>query len=143
MSYESTNPNGAHELMRGGDSWIFIDVRTEEEFHGGHVPDAYNIPVLFRDPMRGMTPNERFVEIVAATFHTEERLVLGCAAGIRSARACEMLAAAGYVTLVNMSGGFSGGMDAAGRLLEAGWEACGLACETDGAVERLYRSLCQ
>ena len=41
--------------------------------------------VLFRDPLQGMAPNPRFVEIVEQHFKKDARLILGCAAGMRSA----------------------------------------------------------
>ena len=141
MSYETTDPNGASDLLSGGEGWTFLDVRTEEEFNAGHVPGAWNVPVLFRDPMRGMAPNERFVEVVERAFPKDTRLVLGCAAGMRSARACELLADAGYERLVNMAGGFSGAVDGSGTVVQEGWQACGLPCETDGAAERKYGAL--
>ena len=141
MSYETTDPRGAHDLLGGDAGWGFLDVRTEEEFQAGHVPGAWNVPVLFRDPMRGMVPNERFVEVVERAFPKESKLVLGCAAGMRSARACELLAAAGYANLVNMAGGFSGAMDPTGVVVQPGWEACGLPSSTEPMPERSYGAL--
>jgi len=141
MSYETTDPKGAQAILSGDEGWRFLDVRTEEEFVRGHVPGAYNIPVMLRDPMTGMTPNPRFVDVVLGAFEKTDRLVLGCAAGMRSARACEMLYEAGFETLVNMDGGFSGAPDGLGGIREPGWEACGLPCETECSPERQYGAL--
>ena len=50
MTFQTTDPNGAHELMdEAGDS-IFVDIRTVAEFEAGHAPGSFNIPFLFRQP---------------------------------------------------------------------------------------------
>jgi rhodanese-related sulfurtransferase len=140
MSYRSVNPAGAKALLDGREGWTYVDVRTEEEFALGHAPGAYNVPVAFRGP-RGMEPNERFVEVMERTFPRERPLVVACAMGGRSARACELLAQAGFSRLVNMDGGFSGVRDASGAVREPGWQACGYAVSTDCPPERSWPTL--
>lgn len=134
MSYETTDPAGAKALLEGDEPWIYLDVRTVEEFEHGHVPGAHNVPVAFRTG-GGMELNAGFVDAVRGAFAPETPLVLGCAAGVRSARACEMLASAGFTRLVNMDGGFSGAPDGAGGLRMQGWAACGFEVVTGGAPE--------
>lgn len=123
-NYTETNPKGAKELLEAGQGWLYLDVRTVEEFDQGHVPGAYNVPILFRGAF-GMQPNPDFVETVRRSFTPDTKLVLGCKAGGRSRRACELLAAEGYPHLVNMDGGFHGSMDEMGQIAEPGWQACG------------------
>lgn len=141
MSYETTAPAGAKDLLDSGAGWIYLDVRTEEEYASGHVPGAYNIPVATRDPAAGMTLNPAFTELVQRHFGVETKLVLGCAAGGRSARACEMLAPLGYKSLVNMHGGFSGAGGPSGEIEEPGWAACGFPVERECPAERAYSTL--
>jgi rhodanese-related sulfurtransferase len=141
MSYRTTNPAGAKELLGNAEGWVYVDVRTEDEYRRGHVPAAYNVPVALSDPAGGMTPNPAFLEVMKRHFAPDTKLVLGCAMGGRSARACELLANAGYSQLVNMHGGFSGARDPFGRVSEPGWQACGFPCENDGADERSYSRL--
>ena len=140
MPYETTNPAGAKALLDGDEGWTYVDVRTEEEFQAGHPPGAYNVPVAFRGPM-GMELNEAFVGAIERRFPKEAPLILGCAAGMRSAHACELLSRAGYVRLVNMDGGFSGARTPGGGVREPGWHACGLPVETQAADGRTWRDL--
>ena len=140
MSYRTVNPAGAKELLEGEGPWTYLDVRTVEEFEAGHAPGAYNIPVFFRGAM-GMELNPEFVAAVQAAFPAEAQLVLGCAAGMRSAHACELLASEGYGQLVNLHGGFSGARDPMGRVTEPGWAACGFEVTTECPPERTWEGL--
>ena len=45
----------------------------------------------------------------------------------------QMLAELGYPNVVDMRGGFSGEGDMTGRIVDPGWEACGLPVEKDPA----------
>jgi len=117
MSHATKTPAEARALVTDG-GHVFLDVRAVEEFEQGHVPGAYNIPLLFRTAL-GMQPNAAFVAEVERHFAPATKLVLGCRSGVRSERACELLAARGFTTLVNMAGGWSGSPDV------PGWAACG------------------
>jgi hypothetical protein len=64
-------------------------------------------------------------------FEPESRLVVGCAAGGRSARACQELAAAGFRGLVDLAGGFSGCPDPAGGPDAPGWQTLGFPVTRD------------
>ena len=139
MRFETTTPAGAKERLDEG--WIQLDVRTPEEFDASHAPGAYNIPVALRHPSGQMALNDKFVEEVGRHFPPESQLVLVCAAGMRSARACEMLVAAGYQHLVNMYGGFSGARDMSGQVVERGWQDCGYPVVNGPCEERGYPAL--
>lgn len=139
MSYQDLNPTESKRLIEEED-WTYLDVRTVEEFEAGHAPGAFNAPVFFRGP-GGMEPNEAFVEGVKRLFEADSKLVLGCAAGVRSARACELLAVEGFTSLVNMHGGFSGARDATGAVTEPGWAACGFEVTTESDEAHRWRTL--
>ncbi len=141
MSFETTNPPGARELLEGDDGWIYLDVRTVEEYEQGHAPGAYNIPVVFRSPTGEMSPNDEFATQVAKHFPADTPIVMGCAMGGRSQRACEILAASGYQKLMNMYGGFVGARDPMGQMVEPGWQACGFPTTTGEDPERGYAAL--
>ncbi len=64
MDIERIDPDLAHELLRADDTLIYLDVRTEEEFKGGHPPGAVNIPAFVRGPV-GMIPACDFLEEVS------------------------------------------------------------------------------
>lgn len=139
MSYETTDPARARVLLDEQDH-RYVDVRTVEEFEAGHVPGAYNVPLLERGPA-GMEPNPDFLAVIQRHFGPEQRLVLGCKVGGRSARACELLAASGYTALVNMDGGFSGRQDEVGRLVQEGWVGHGFPTASEARAERTWSAL--
>lgn len=139
MPYRTLNPTQAKELLDGGDGWIYVDVRTEGEYGQGHAAGAYNIPVAVGQPPH-MTTNNEFLAVVKANFKKGQKMVLACAAGGRSARACEILVNAGYTELVNMAGGLMGARDPTGRV-EKGWAVLGYPIETASAAGRTYDAL--
>ncbi len=65
------------------------------------------------------------------SFPKDKTLVVGCMAGGRSQRACEMLEDAGYADLTNVVGGFGGQRDASGTVVVPGWSDAGLPVTTD------------
>jgi rhodanese-related sulfurtransferase len=71
-SFRSTDPAGARALLE--DAHLVVDVRTVEEFEAGHVPGAFNVPLLFRSPM-GMEPNPEFLAAVTRHFPRDASLV--------------------------------------------------------------------
>ena len=81
----------AKEKIEGGNVQI-IDVRTPEEYAGGHVPGASNIPHMSVLPR-------------ASELTKGKELVFICQVGQRSALACEFAAAAGFKDLFNVEGG--------------------------------------
>jgi hypothetical protein len=60
---------------------------------------------------------------------------------MRSQRAAEMLAQAGYGTVVNMQGGFGGARDQMGRTVVPGWSESGLPVCRDCGPENSYAGL--
>jgi len=141
MSYQTLTPEGARALLDGGDGWIYLDVRTVEEFEAGHVPGAYNIPYMFRDPATGPRPNAAFVEQVKKHFSKGTKLVLGCAAGIRSMHSCDLLEAGGFTKLANMDGGYSGRREPSGQMVQEGWASHGYPSTLDPEEGRTYAAL--
>lgn len=76
MNHETLDPKAVKQRLDQG-GWTYLDVRTVEEFEEGHVPGAYNVPILFRNPASGMTPNPEFVAVVKRHFGPEARIVFG------------------------------------------------------------------
>jgi len=138
MSFQTTDPAGARDLLQEG-GWIYVDVRSVEEFEEGHVPGALNVPLLFLGPI-GMQPNPDFVTTCERIFARDAKLVLGCRMGGRSARACELLARAGFENLVNMHGGFLG-FAGPGAPPQPGWMACGFEVSREAKPEETWEGL--
>jgi rhodanese-related sulfurtransferase len=124
MEIRQTTPPEAHATMGREPGAVYLDVRTEPEFAAGHPAGARNVPVFFYDPAGGPPkPNPDFVAVVQRTFPPGTKLIVGCQAGGRSQRACEILAQAGFTDLTNVRGGYGGSHDV------AGWEQSGLPVE--------------
>jgi rhodanese-related sulfurtransferase len=89
--------------------YVYIDVRTPEEFAQMRVPGSINIPFMFSSTS-GRTPNAEFVKQVETRFPSSKQLlIIGCATGKRSAVAAAALAAAGkYSNMVDNAGGIYG-----------------------------------
>lgn len=127
----------AQELLKQG--YTYVDVRSEPEFETGHVPGAYNVPLMHRGP-GGMQPNPDFLSVMQAAFDSEAPLLLGCRSGGRSLNAARMLEQAGYANIVDLRTGWDGCRDAFGRL-EPGWGRQGLPVETGQPDERSYEAI--
>ncbi|MGB6564251.1 MAG: rhodanese-like domain-containing protein [Candidatus Binataceae bacterium] len=131
MPINQAEPPQAHEILKSNPDAIYLDVRTEPEFAQGHPDGAINVPVVFIKGPGQMELNGEFVDVVAKTLPREKKLVVGCLAGGRSQRACELLEAAGYADLTNVRGGFGGARDASGQVVVAGWREAGLPVSTE------------
>jgi rhodanese-related sulfurtransferase len=76
MAHRDLKPDQVESLLHGSQPWIFVDVRTVEEFEQSHVPGAYNVPLMLRGPA-GMVPNPEFLPVMRATFAPGTRMVFG------------------------------------------------------------------
>ena len=131
MEIRETTPPEAYEALQADSAAVYLDVRTEGEFEAGHPAGARNVPVVFFDPAtRQPTPNADFVATVERTIPRTAKLLVGCQSGGRSARACELLARAGFTDLTIVRGGFGGARDQSGRVVVPGWREAGLPVET-------------
>ena len=84
------------KLLEETEGVFVLDVRTDGEYAGGHIPGSTLIPV---DQL------ERRVEELPAK---ETPMLVVCAGGGRSAAACAMLSERGYSSLHNLAGGMGG-----------------------------------
>ena len=115
----------AQQLLSEG--YVYLDVRSEQEFEAGHVPGALNVPLNQRTP-QGPVPNPDFMNVVAQAFGKQEKLIVACQAGGRAVRAAIQMQQAGFADLVVMGAGFGGARDAFGRP-KPGWIQRGLPVE--------------
>jgi len=72
-----------------------VDVRDQDEWNSGHIPQATHIPLpqIVNSPETSLQGD------------LEQPQVFVCAAGQRSAVACEVAAMLGYKELYNLEGG--------------------------------------
>ena len=71
---------------------VLLDVRTPEEYRGGHLPDSVNLPLD---------------ELDKISYGKETPLFVYCLSGARSAQATAQLKRMGYENVTNI-GGISG-----------------------------------
>jgi rhodanese-related sulfurtransferase len=74
---------------------VVLDVRSPKEFSAGHIPGAVNLDVNSPD----------FTDKVSALPKDKVYLV-HCAAGVRSARACQKMNSLGFDHLIDLAPGF-------------------------------------
>ncbi len=139
MPIKRVGPEEAKALI-DTEGYIYVDVRSIPEFAEGHPAGAYNIPLMHR-AAGGMQPNSDFVHVFEKAFDKAQKIVVGCQAGGRSARAAEMLAAAGFANVIVQQAGWSGQSDPFGRVVEAGWKAKGLPSSTSPEQGRAYEEI--
>jgi rhodanese-related sulfurtransferase len=139
MAVKRVSPAEARDLI-DKQGYVYVDVRSVPEFAAGHPKDAYNVPLMNMGP-GGMAPNPEFLAVMG-TFPKDAKLVVGCKAGGRSARAASMLESAGYTSVVDQRAGFEGAPDpATGRITEPGWRPAGLPVTSDARPDRTYEAL--
>jgi rhodanese-related sulfurtransferase len=120
-------PLEAKQLVDEG--YTYIDVRTEQEFDARHPAGALNVPLTRMGPA-GPAPNADFVPLMRRLFALDAKIVVGCATGMRSRRAAEMLAGEGFEDVADQRAGLDGARSPFGGLQEPGWAAAGLPVAT-------------
>lgn len=66
-----------------------IDVRSPQEFAGGHLPNAINVPL------------DSLAAWVVRINNPQQVFLLYCGAGIRAQKGCDILNASGLASVVN------------------------------------------
>jgi rhodanese-related sulfurtransferase len=140
MSIKQVEPPQAYAILQENADAIYVDVRTEEEFAQGHPAGAINIPVVFLKPGAAPQPNDSFLAVAEKVLPQDKKLVVGCMAGGRSQRACEILEQAGYSDLTNVRGGFGGARDTSGAVVVVGWRDAGFPISREMG-DSAYRAL--
>lgn len=140
MPIKQLQPPQAYESLKSTPGAIYLDVRTEGEFAQGHPAGALNVPVVFIKGPGQMQLNPDFAEVVEKVIAKDTPLIVGCMAGGRSQRACEILEDAGYTNLTNVQGGYGGARDASGEVVTPGWRDAGLPISND-LGDAAYQSL--
>ena len=71
---------------------VLLDVRTSEEYRGGHIPGSKNVPLQTIDKVASVVENKDTV------------LYVYCQSGARSRQATSMLQGMGYTNVNNIGG---------------------------------------
>jgi len=92
-SGNGVSPAEATQLINREDAHV-LDVREVDEFAAGHLPDSVNIPVT------------KLAERVGELDKFKDKpVIVCCASGMRSSKACGELKKHGFDKLYNLSGG--------------------------------------
>lgn len=96
MSFENIEAKTlGEEYQKRKDDFVYVDVRTKEEYDKGHIPAA-NIHIPHEEI------EERYQELVA---FRDKPILLICRSGVRSEIAAKILAEKGFTRLYNLKGG--------------------------------------
>ena len=91
------DPKEVHELVEGRNGEVIVDVREQNEYEESHLPGAVHVP-------RGHLESR----IEGAARDKDQRVVLYCASGNRSALAAKTLQdELGYANVESMTGGIT------------------------------------
>jgi len=113
-------PRKALEMIET-QKYAYVDVRTKHEFETvGHHKNSTCIP-FFKSMGPPPEVNPNFVKEVEAKFPSKDcPLLIGCAAGGRSAKASAALVAAGFTNVADLEGGFKAWASEFGDMIETG-----------------------
>lgn len=92
---KTIQPAELYERLQNDDSLTVIDVRSANEYAGGHIAGARLLPL----PNIRQRSNE---------LPSDQPIVCVCRSGARSQAACEQLAAVGFENTINLTGGMIG-----------------------------------
>lgn len=134
------------------DGLKLLDVRTPEEYvFVGHAPMAWNIPFAFQsyqwDPEKKSLHwdlNPGFVSAASEWAKPDDKLLVSCRSGGRSAMAIHLLAEAGFTNAYNILHGMEGGKvddpDSVfhGLRMQNGWKNSGLPWSYDLDPARMW-----
>ena len=97
-------PKEVREMQSRGENVVYLDVREPQEWNLGHLPRAIHIP-------RGTLESA-----IEARVPREQKVVIYCASGNRSAFAADTLQQMGYADVASMSRGFRGWAEDGGEV---------------------------
>jgi rhodanese-related sulfurtransferase len=140
------SPVEAKSLLDLG--YRYVDVRSVDEFHDLHPAGALNVP-LYASAARVRPPSTaEFLAAMRRIFAKDAKIVVGCATGVRSLCAAELLVGAGFTDVLDQRAGMDGARGPFGNLIEPGWVDAGMpvqsgpdagsfaALESQGKVDR-------
>jgi phage shock protein E len=87
-------PVALNAMMKSGQRFVLVDVRTPDEFAAGHIEGATLVPLDTLEASYGKLPHN-------------VKLVVYCRSGHRSAKAVAFLMTRGYSNVVSLAGGIT------------------------------------
>ncbi|MFM2320438.1 MAG: rhodanese-like domain-containing protein [Thiothrix sp.] len=103
------SPTQAWAWFQAGEA-VIVDVRTKEELHFvGQVPGSLHVAWANGT---AMNRNPRFVKELEAKLQKQQKILLLCRSGKRSAEAAKVATQAGFTQVYNIAQGFEGDLNA-------------------------------
>lgn len=91
--FYNTNPASLNEMIVNGEVMTLVDVRTAEEYAGGYIEGAINIPL------------DQLMANLSQLPDKAAKIVVYCGSGQRSALVTTALIFNGYTNVINLGGG--------------------------------------
>lgn len=85
----------AKQLQNDADNAVILDVRTEDEFNQGHIPNALNLDIY-----KGQGFIYKLEEL-----DKDKHYYVYCRSGARSQQACSIMNQLGFTDAYNLAGG--------------------------------------
>ena len=98
------SPQEVRDMQSRGENVVYLDVREPQEWNLGHLPRAIHIP-------RGTLESA-----IEARVPRDQKVVVYCASGNRSAFAADTLQQLGYADVASMARGFRGWAEEGGEV---------------------------
>ena len=129
-AFQTLAPREAFHTQEQSPDAVLIDCRTQAEWAYAGVPvlSQQGATAAFIEwvDAAGM-PNPEFLSTVRQVAEPRTAVFMLCRSGVRSAAACQFLAAAGFAHLVNIAEGFEGDIGPNGQRASInGWKFHGL-----------------
>jgi len=96
-------PEEAHRIQEAGEHTI-LDVREPEEYAEGHIPGAINVPRGFLEVKADLEHPKKDARLA----DRDQKLLIYCAGGNRSALAGKTLQDMGFTQVTHMAEGYTG-----------------------------------
>lgn len=93
MTFQTISQDAAKAIMDSGEACILVDVREQEEFAEGHIPDAILMPYLQTEQLAPQLLPDK-----------DARILVYCRSGRRSKIAAAKLAELGYTDVQEFGG---------------------------------------
>lgn len=90
--FKNADINAGVEQYRNTEGAVLLDVRTAEEYAGGHIPGSVNLP------LQELSRAEQFIS------DKRTPLFVHCLSGARSRQAVSVLKGMGYTDAANIGG---------------------------------------
>lgn len=106
LAETTISPEGLQAQLQQGEAPIIIDVRSEEEYLAGHIPNARLIP---HDQIDG------YLETLEP--YKSRDIVVYCHSGTRADKAVQKLEEAGFQQVIQLEGSFKAWQESGGKVV--------------------------